>query len=111
MGIEIINNRIYFNDDNKAFANALIDVKNNYAYIELLKVVPNHRHKHLASRLMRMLLAYIRNMSINQIELNPVPLDTTGLKLNELICFYSKLGFVKSANKDDFKPNLMSLNT
>lgn len=109
MGIEIINNRIYFNDDNKAFANALIDATNSYAYIELLKVVPEYRQQHLASKLMRILLSYIKNMSIQQIELNPIPLDTTGLKLNELISFYSKLGFIKSVNQSEYRPNLMSL--
>ncbi len=109
MSIEIINNRIYFNDNNKAFANIRINESTKYAYIELLKVVPEHRHKHLASSIMIKILSYIKNTAIKHIELNPLPLDTSGLKLHELIAFYTKLGFKKSRNKNEQKPNLMSL--
>lgn len=109
MSIKIINNRIYFNDDNKAFVNARIDSVNSYAYIELLKVVPRHRNKHLASRIMIKVLSYIKNQAIKRIELNPLPLDSSGLTLPQLIEFYTKLGFKKSVNKKDNKSNLMLL--
>jgi GNAT superfamily N-acetyltransferase len=97
MKIEVKNNnRIYFNDKNKAFANITID--GDKVNLELLKVIPAHRAMGLAKELMYKIMQYIRYtlFKAKQITLNPLPLDSSGLTLDELILFYTKFGFKRS---------------
>ena len=107
MKVDTTKNRIYFNDDNIALGNITIDV--NTATLELIKVVPQHRGKKLARKLLTKIIEYIKNnfKNINKITLQPLPLDSTGLSLNDLIAFYKKFKFNKSTNTSRSNPNML----
>lgn len=97
MKIEVKNNnRIYFNDKDKAFAN--ITIEGDSVNLELLKVIPSHRELGLAKDLMYKVMQYIKYalFKAKKVTLNPLPLDSTGLSLDELIIFYKKFGFERS---------------
>ena len=107
MKVDTTKNRIYFNDDNIALGNITIDV--NTATLELIKVVPQHRGRKLARNLLSKIIEYIKNnfKNINKITLQPLPLDSTGLSLNDLIAFYKKFKFNKSTNTSRYNPNML----
>lgn len=96
MKVLIDKNRIYFNENDKAFAN--ISIKKKVLTLELIKVPNKFRKKHLASKLMKDVLLFIKNnlSDKRKLILNPLPLDSTGLKLDALICFYKNFGFKNS---------------
>ncbi|MEA3354734.1 MAG: GNAT family N-acetyltransferase [Campylobacterota bacterium] len=106
------NNRIYFNDNNKAFANISIDHTNNRVKLELIKVIPDYRNRKIATNLMSNILQYIsRNLyDINTIILNPLPLDGNGLSHEKLITFYRKFGFTMLLHGNRNSPYLMLKN-
>lgn len=107
MIINSMKNRIYFNNDNKAYAN--ISIKKHTIIIELIKVLPEYRNKHLATNLMKDILAYIKQIlkDIKRVILSPLPLDTDGLKLNALMKFYQNFGFKQSKYHDIYAPYKM----
>jgi ribosomal protein S18 acetylase RimI-like enzyme len=97
MKIEVKNNnRIYFSDKDIAFANITID--GDRVNLELLKVTQSYRQMGFAKELMHKIMQYIRYalFKIRHITLNPLPLDNSGLTLEELIIFYQKFGFERS---------------
>lgn len=106
MTIKKENNRIYFNYDNKCFAN--ISIKEDTLELQLIETLPQFRRFQIATKLMINILHYIKEQNyFKVIYLNPLPLDRFGLNLNQLIHFYSKFGFSFSELKDIHKPNLM----
>lgn len=106
MKIEKIENRIYFNYKERSFGN--ITILDNCATIELIKVSPGFRGAKLASKILLQIISYIRGYlkSISKIVLTPLPLDTGGLSLEQLVGFYEKYGFQKSY-MDRYNKNLM----
>lgn len=99
-------NRVYFNYDDKSFAN--ISIKEDTVRLELIKTLPQFRKFHIATKLMLQILQYIKEQKLYKIiYLNPLPLDRLGLDLEQLIVFYSKFGFKSSPLKDQHCPYLM----
>ena len=107
MKITKINNRIYFNDNECAFANITLHEKEHLAYFELIKVKKEFRHQGKASILFEKVLLYVKENGFKIIELNPFPLERGALNIDELIEFYTKHGFMKSPKMDRAKPYLM----
>lgn len=107
MKITLEKNKIYFNDADKAFAN--ITINDTLVYLELIKVDVKFRGRSLATELMIKILEYIKTnyKDITHIALNPTPLDSNGLNLEQLIIFYEKFGFKKVKICDLYYPNLM----
>lgn len=107
MTTKIKNNRIFFNEEDKAYANLTLIGDKDLAHLELIKVEPKYRRMHLATHMMEKLLSYIDKRGYTNIELNPLPLDLTGMNLNQLIGFYKKFGFKLSNSKSRSTPYLM----
>ena len=107
MRVDTNNNRVYFNDNNIALGNITIDV--DTATIELIKVLPQYRGKKLARNLLTKIIEHIKInfKNIDKITLQPLPLDSTGLRLNDLIAFYKKFQFNKSINTSRCNPNML----
>ncbi len=103
-------NKIYFNNDDKSFANVTINTKKNSVFLELIKVLPTYRKNHLASRMLSTVMKYIKNLGYKIINLNPLPLDMNGLNLTELINFYQKYNFKSAIIQDRAYPYMMSRN-
>ena len=100
------NNRIYFNYDEKSFANVSID--NGFAKIELIKTLPKFRNKKLASKLLNKIINYLlKEKKFKHLYANPLPLNHEGLNLEQLIMFYEKHGFIKVKDKSKHEPYLM----
>lgn len=108
MKIEKRTNKIFFNNQNRAYGN--ITIENDTATIELIKVLPEFRGKNLAASLLEYIIFYTKKnlRNIRKIELTPLPIDTNGLKINQLVKFYERHGFRKSYSTDRFNTNLMS---
>lgn len=107
-----INNRIYFNYDEKSFAN--VSINNAFAKIELIKTLPKFRNKKLASKLLSEIINYLKKEEdFKYLYANPLPLNHEGLNLKQLINFYKKHGFIEADNKTKYEPYLMvkELNT
>lgn len=106
MEIKEENNRIYFNYDDKSYAN--ISIEDNKICLELIKTSPKFRHCGFAKRLLAEILKYIKlRFKSFRIYLDPLPLDTNGLNINQLISFYNKFGFKESKQRDIHHPYLM----
>jgi len=100
-------NRIYFDYKDISYAN--INIKDTFVKIELIKTQPKHRGQKFASKILNYIINYIKInfKDISKVILSPLPLDTNGLKLNELISFYTKYNFIKSNNCSRSEPYLM----
>lgn len=99
-------NRVYFNYDDKAYAN--ISIHKKTIRLELIKTLPKFRKCGYATRLFIEVLKYIRaKFKSYALYLNPLPLDPNGLKLQQLINFYKKFGFRQSSKCDKYEPYLM----
>ncbi|MEA3353315.1 MAG: GNAT family N-acetyltransferase [Campylobacterota bacterium] len=109
MKIEIKNNKIYCNYFGKAYAN----ITNNrfYATIEIIKVDPQFRGKKIATALLSSIIKYIRQniKNIKMIVLSPLPLDSNGLKIEQLVNFYKRYNFSPINNPPIHSPYMMSL--
>jgi len=106
MKIEEKENRVFFNYDDKSFAN--ISINKESLKLELLETLPKFRHQHNATKLMKIILNYIiKRHKEKKIYLNPLPLDRWGLKLEKLVAFYAKFGFKSSSKKERHCPFLM----
>lgn len=105
---EIKNNKIFFNEEDKAFANLTFDKNNKSIHLELIKVVPKYRRMHLATLLMKELLLYVDRSGYTYVDLNPLPLDKQGMNLKQLMVFYEKFGFKLSENNPKYSPYLMN---
>jgi hypothetical protein len=107
MKVDTTNNRIYFNENNIAQGNVTIGV--DTAILELIKVVPKHRGKKLAKSLLTKIIKHIKCnfKNIDKITLQPLPLDSTGLSLKDLIAFYKKFKFNKSTNTSRSNPHML----
>ena len=106
MKIKKVNDRIYFNYNNKSFAN--VSIKGNNIKLELLETLPKFRNSHFASNLMQDIINYLKSLdTYKMIYLNPLPLDRFGLELEDLIKFYKKFNFYESSKKDIHCPFLM----
>lgn len=109
MEIKKIKNRTYFNMENIAYANISFQEEYEIVCLELLKVELEHRQKGFGSTLFDQVILYIKASGYKRIELNPLPLDSNGLNLNELISFYKRHGFRDSLNKRLESPYLMEM--
>ncbi len=106
MDIVIENNRFYFNYLDKSFAN--LSIKNNSMKLELIKTVPAFRNMGLATNLLTEIIAFLkREKKCKFLFVNPLPLESSGLKFDSLIKFYIKYGFKKSNKADMHEPYLM----
>jgi GNAT superfamily N-acetyltransferase len=108
MKIDTRNNRIFFNDLDKAYGN--ISIENNIATIELIKVNQNFRGLNLAAKLLQYIISYVKKYfkNINKIELTPLPIDTNGLKIDQLISFYERYGFRRVYSSGTYNTYLMN---
>ncbi|NQY21894.1 MAG: GNAT family N-acetyltransferase [Campylobacteraceae bacterium] len=109
MEIKKANNRTYFNIENIAYANISFLEEYGIVCLELLKVEIEHRQKGFGSYLFDEVISYIKASGYKRVELNPLPLDSNGLNLNELISFYKRHGFEMSLNKRLESPYLMEM--
>ncbi|HIP12638.1 MAG TPA: N-acetyltransferase, partial [Arcobacter sp.] len=62
MKIKEKNNKIYFNHEDKSFANITINKINKSVYLELIKVLPEFRNNHLASIMMKEVIIYLKKL-------------------------------------------------
>lgn len=107
MKIKVKENKIYF-DDGKVFGN--IKVKEKSVNIELIKVLPPYRHKRLATSFVEYVLRYINSniKNANRITLTPLPLDSDGLNIEQLISFYENFGFRRDNLTNSFEKYKMT---
>lgn len=112
MFIEKKNNKITFKYLDKAYAHIHIDEKKSEIFIDVIRVLQPFRNNGIATMILKEILTYVTFFlqSIKKISLSPLPLDTTGLNLEELINFYKKFGFSLCSSKDISTPYLMSKN-
>ena len=95
MNVNRIDNKIFFNDEEKAFAN--ITIGKYSVKIELLKVEQAYRGMKLASNLLSKIISFIKTniLHVKEIVLSPLPLEKSGLNIDELISFYERYSFIK----------------
>lgn len=106
MEIKYDNNRVYFNYFDKSYANITMKEKN--VCLELLKTLPRFRNQSYATKLLQKVMDYIlKRKEFTHIYLNPLPLESDGLNLEQLIGFYKKHGFKSSDKRDIHMPYLM----
>jgi len=107
--MEIINkkNKVFFNLDDKAFGNITINFDN--IIIELIKVAPEHRNNGLGTYIFTSILNFIKSnfKNIKYIKLTPLPLDSFGLNIDQLIAFYTKYRFKNINYLEKNNPYLM----
>ena len=105
------NNRLYFNRKDIAFGN--LTIHNDTIKLELIKVLPEYRGHHLASRLLKEIIDYVKNhCEQTKIILSPLPIASSGmtdkhLTLQQLIDFYKRYDFKESNEKTKEEPYLM----
>lgn len=110
MHIEKKDNRIHFKYSDKAYAIVALDKNNSTVTLDTIRVFEPFRNRGIATNVMKNILIYIATFfkSIKKIVLNPLPLDTNGLNIQQLINFYKKFGFDSLKNYDRATPYLMS---
>ena len=100
-------NRIYF--DYQDISSANINIKDGFVKIELIKTNLQYRGQKFASKILNYIIDYIKInfKNIKKVILSPLPLDIHGLKINDLISFYTRYKFVKSDVYCISEPHLM----
>ncbi|NVJ53504.1 MAG: hypothetical protein HWD90_07395 [Campylobacteraceae bacterium] len=98
--------KILFNNNDISFGN--LSINNDVLTLEIIKTLPAFRNQKYATKTLKGILEYIsKEIKYKKIYLNPLPLDSNGLKLEKLITFYKKFGFTNSSNADISYPYLM----
>jgi GNAT superfamily N-acetyltransferase len=103
------NNKITFNDNNIALAHISLTHKDSAVFLELIKVDEKCRRRKCATILMYKILTYLKENGYKKIALSPLPLESHGITLEELINFYTHFGFKKSQTKNRAYPYLMDM--
>ncbi|RXJ89134.1 hypothetical protein CRV01_10990 [Arcobacter sp. CECT 8983] len=98
--------KILFNNNDISFGN--LSINNDTLTLEIIKTQPAFRNQKYGTNTLKGILKYIsKELKYKKIYLNPLPLDSDGLKLEKLITFYKKFGFIKSNRADISYPYLM----
>lgn len=101
--------KMFFNNNDISFGN--VSIKNDVLFLEIIKTLPAFRNLNYATNTLSGILSFVkRERKYKKIYLNPLPLDTNGLNLEKLICFYEKFGFIKSSEANRAYPFLMEKN-
>lgn len=112
MIIERKDSRIFFKYKDKAYASIGLDTTNEKVTIDIIKVLPSFRKNGIATMIIKKILEYVSLFltKVKTIVLSPLPLDSDGLNLEQLINFYKKFGFNPCPTTDISTPYLMSKN-
>lgn len=98
--------KILFNNNDISFGN--LSINNDVLTLEIIKTLPAFRNQKYGTKTLKGILKYVSlELKYKKIYLNPLPLDSDGLKLENLIVFYRKFGFKKSNKADISSPYLM----
>lgn len=98
--------KILFNNNDISFGN--LSINNDVLTLEIIKTLPAFRNQKYGTKTLKGILEYIsKEIKYKKIYLNPLPLDSNGLRLEGLIIFYEKFGFKKSSKANISYPYLM----
>lgn len=103
------NNRIHFKYLDKAYAIIAVDEAKSTITLDIIKVLEPFRNSGIATKVLKEVFTYISSFfkTIRKFVLNPLPLDTKGLNLEQLIRFYKNFGFTLLEKNDKSTPYLM----